>query len=153
MSSGCIGCELPTADPHPSGGKTASWCEYNGKKTDENGNPYIMTSPWFYKPEWDSKIEKEHYSKELGGKINKFDTGGPIKDYNAVLYNGEITAPIEEISITGNSGLTNYKPGTKDYINQIRKFTDRIYSGDLAIDAVPEYYRKGVQHFKRRPVC
>lgn len=80
---------------------------------------------------------------------NRYDEGGYKNDYNAVLYNGEITVPIEEIPITGSSGLNHYKPGTKDYINQIRKFTDRIYSGDLAIDAVPEYYRKGVQNTLR----
>lgn len=113
------------------------------KYIDENGHPYIMSSPWFYKEEWDKDIEDKYY------KTNKFDAGGSTNDYNAILYNGEITVPIEEISIYGNSGLTRYKPGTKDYINQIRKFTDRIYSGDLAIDAVPEYYRKGVQNTLR----
>lgn len=116
------------------------------KYLNENGNPYIMSSPWYYKPEWDWKVPAL-WSE--GGKINKFDIGGPTEDYNAISYNGDIIVPIEEISITGNSGLTNYKPGTKDYINQIRKFTDRIYSGDLAIDAVPEYYRKGVQNTLR----
>lgn len=84
--------------------------------------------------------------RNLYNDSNKFDSGGPTNDYNAVLYNGEITVPIEEIPIIGKSGLTEYKPGDKRYIDQIRKFTDRIYSGDLAIDAVPEYYRKGVQN-------
>ena len=95
------------------------------------------------------KLAVQNGYKDIGSirsLYNKYQDGGPTNNYNAVLYNGEITAPIEEIPITGNSGLTNYKPGTKDYINQIRKFTDRIYSGDLAIDAVPEYYRKGVQN-------
>jgi hypothetical protein len=84
--------------------------------------------------------------RNLYNDSNKFDSGGPTNDYNAVLYNGEITVPIEEIPIIGKSNLTEYKPGDKRYIDQIRKFTDRIYKGELTVDAVPKYYQRGVEN-------
>lgn len=51
---------------------------------DENGNPYIMTSPWFHRPEWDSKIEKEYYSKALGGPL--FNQNNPIESFQGSPY-------------------------------------------------------------------
>lgn len=46
------------------------------KYLNENGNPYIMSSPWYYKPEWDWKVPAL-WSE--GGKMNKFDIGGPME--------------------------------------------------------------------------
>ena len=51
---------------------------------DENGNPYIMTSPWFYKEEWDKDIEKEFYKKALGGPL--YNQNNPIESFKGNPY-------------------------------------------------------------------
>lgn len=54
------------------------------KYIDENGHPYIMSSPWFHKPEWDDKIEKDYYNKALGGPL--YNQNNPIESFQGNPY-------------------------------------------------------------------
>lgn len=50
----------------------------------ENGNPYIMSSPWFYNSNWDEGIREMYYSKALGGPL--YNEDNPIEAFQGNPY-------------------------------------------------------------------